>query len=47
VPDLATLDWRIVVLSVISGVALLRFHIGLAWTLLLAGGLALAWHLMT
>jgi chromate transporter len=46
VPDLATLDWRIVTLSVISGVALLRFHIGLAWTLLLAGGLALGWHLL-
>jgi chromate transporter len=45
VPDLATLDWRIVALSIVSGVALLRFHIGLAWTLLLAGGLALGWHL--
>lgn len=43
-PDLATLNWRVVVLSVISGAALLRFHLGLAWTLLLAGGLALAWH---
>ena len=47
VPDLATLDWRIVTLSVISGVALLQFHIGLAWTLLLAAGLALGWYLIT
>ncbi|MGI9381672.1 MAG: chromate transporter, partial [Methyloligellaceae bacterium] len=46
-PDLATLDWRVVTLAVISGVALLRFHVGLAWTLPLAGGLALVWHLMS
>jgi len=45
-PDLATLDWRVVVLSVISGFALLRFHLGLAWTLMLAGGLALGWQSM-
>jgi len=45
-PDMATLDWRVVVLSVISGLALLRFHLGLAWTLILAGGLALGWQSM-
>jgi hypothetical protein len=39
------LDWRNVALTIVSGVALLRYHIGLAWTLLLAGGLALGWHL--
>lgn len=46
-PDPATLDWRVVTLAVISGVALLRFHVGLAWTLLLAGGLAFMWHSMS
>ncbi|MDA1101281.1 MAG: chromate efflux transporter [Proteobacteria bacterium] len=45
-PDAATLDWRVVGLSIIAGVALLRLHLGLAWTLLLAGGLALAWFLI-
>jgi chromate transporter len=43
-PDLTTLDWRVVVLATISGLALLRFHFGLAWTLMLAGGLALGWQ---
>jgi len=47
VPDLATIDWRIVVLSIVSGIALLGLRIGLAWTLLLAAGLALGWHLIT
>jgi chromate transporter len=46
IPDLVTLDWRIVALATISGLALLYFHIGLAWTLLLAGGLALGWHIL-
>lgn len=46
IPELATLDWRVVVLASISGLALLYFHIGLAWTLLLAGGLALGWHIL-
>ena len=43
-PDLATLDLQVVVLALVSAAALLWFHAGLVWTLLLAAGLALAWH---
>ena len=46
VPDIATLDWRVVALAAASGFALLRFRIGLAWTLALSAGLAFAWHLV-
>ena len=43
-PDLASIDLAAVMLALIAGVALLRLHLGLAWTLALAGGLSLAWH---
>jgi len=36
VPDLTSLDWRVPVLAVFSGLLLLRFHVSLIWTLLLA-----------
>ena len=45
-PEMTTLDWRAVVLAAIAALALLRFHIGLAWVLALSGGLALGWHLL-
>lgn len=45
-PEFTTLDWRAVVLAVIAALALLRFHIGLAWILALSGGLALGWHML-
>ena len=41
-PDLATLDWRVVVLAIISGVLLLRQHWGIAPVLAIASGLGLA-----
>jgi chromate transporter len=44
-PDLATLDPVALVLSLIAAAALLRFHLGLAWTLALSAGLGLAWKL--
>ncbi len=46
VPDIATLDWAAVALAAISALALFRFHLSLAWTLALAGGLALVWHVL-
>ena len=46
VPELTTLDWRAVAFAVIAALALLRFRIGVAWTLALVGGLALGWHSM-
>ena len=44
VPDLASLDWRVPVLAVFSGLLLLRFHVSLIWTLLAAalGGVVLS-----
>lgn len=45
-PEFATLDLLSLVLAVIAALALLRCHLGLAWTLISTGGLALAWHLL-
>ena len=42
VPDVSTLDWRIVALAVVSGVLLLRLHWGIPAVLAVASGLALA-----
>ena len=43
-PELMTLDWRVVVLAVISGLLLLKFHWNVLWMLLIAamGGVALS-----
>lgn len=38
-PELASFDWRVGVLSVLCGVLLLRFHMGIAWLLLISSGL--------
>lgn len=43
-PDVSTLDPKALTFAVVAAVALLRLHLGLAWTLLLAGGLSLVWH---
>ena len=45
-PEVATLDWLTLALAAVAALALLRFHLGLAWTLALAGGLALGWHML-
>jgi chromate transporter len=45
-PDFATLDPAALVLSLIAAFALLKLHLGLAWTLLLSAGLGLAWKLL-
>ena len=42
VPDLATLDWRVVALAVLSGVLLLRFHWGIPAVLAVASACAVA-----
>ncbi|MCF6322565.1 MAG: chromate efflux transporter [Rhizobiaceae bacterium] len=36
VPDITTLDWRVVLLSIISGIILLKYHWNLMWVLLMA-----------
>lgn len=43
-PDLATLDWRVIVLALLSGVMILRFHIDLLLVLLMVavGGVLMA-----
>lgn len=43
-PELITLDWRVVVLAIISGILLLKLHWNVIWVLLVAaiGGLALS-----
>lgn len=46
VPELATIDGLSVGLAAVAALALLRFHLGLAWTLTLTGGLSLAWTLL-
>ena len=46
-PDFGTIDLLSVALAAIAAVALLRHQLGLAWTLTMTGGLALAWHLLT
>jgi chromate transporter len=45
-PEVATLDLLTLALAAVAALALLRFHLGLAWTLALAGGLALGWHML-
>lgn len=45
VPDMATLDWRIVVLAVVSGVLLLQRHWGIAPVLAVVSALGLAFRL--
>jgi chromate transporter len=45
-PELSTINWPAVVLAVVAALALLRFHAGVAWTLVLVGSLALGWHLV-
>lgn len=42
VPDFATLDWRAAAIAITSGLALLRFHLGIARTLAIAAVLGLA-----
>lgn len=44
--DFATIDALSVILAMIAALALLRLHLGLAWTLVITGGLSLAWHLL-
>ena len=40
VPALAGLDWKVVVLAIISGIALLRLHMNIIWVLALTSSLA-------
>ncbi len=47
IPDVSTIDPLAVALAMVAAVALLRLHLGLAWTLAFTGGLALLWHLAT
>jgi len=43
-PELMTLDWRVILLSIVSGVLLLKLHWNVLWVLLVAalGGVILA-----
>ena len=44
VPTLSGLDWKVVVLAIISGIALLRLHMNIIWVLALSSALAVgAW----
>ena len=43
-PDIASLDWRVLVLSIVSCLMLLVFSRGVLMTLAVAGGLAVAMH---
>ena len=45
-PELATLDWRVVLMSMVSGALLLVLHRGIPLTLVVAAGLALAFDLL-
>ncbi|MEM7041446.1 MAG: chromate efflux transporter [Pseudomonadota bacterium] len=45
-PAIATVDPISVALAAVAAVALLRLHLGLAWTLALTGALGLIWHLL-
>jgi chromate transporter len=45
-PTFATIDGLTVFLALIAALALLRFHLGLAWTLAITGALSLAWHML-
>ncbi len=42
VPTLSGLDWKVVVLAIISGVCLLRLHMNIIWVLALSSALAVA-----
>jgi chromate transporter len=44
-PDLTSLDWAALALSLIAALALLRLHLGIMGTLALCAGLGLAWRL--
>lgn len=45
-PAIGTVNGTSVVLALIAALALLRLHLGLALTLVITGGLSLAWHLL-
>jgi len=47
VPEWATVDWAAVAIAVAAGVALLRFKVGMLWTLAGAAAAGLAWRLTT
>ncbi|KMK66145.1 chromate efflux transporter [Puniceibacterium sp. IMCC21224] len=44
-PELASLDWRAAMLSLLCGVLLLRYHLGIGWILMLSA--ALGWCLVS
>ena len=43
-PDILSINWVTIVLSLIAALALFRGRIGLGWTLLLNGSLAFSWY---
>ncbi|MEP6355972.1 MAG: chromate efflux transporter [Hyphomicrobiales bacterium] len=45
-PDIASLDWRVLVLSIVSCIMLLVLHRGILMTLAVAAGLAVAMHFL-
>ncbi len=45
-PDMATINFPAVVVAVVAGFALLRFHLGMVKTLALAGAMGIVWHLV-
>jgi chromate transporter len=45
-PKIRTVDGISVVLALVAAFTLLRLHLGLAWTLVITGGLSLAWHML-
>lgn len=45
-PEIASLDVLSLVLALVAAATLLWFQLGLAWTLALAGGLSLIWHVL-
>lgn len=45
-PEVATTDILSLFLALVAAATLLWLHLGLAWTLVLAGGLSLIWHLL-
>ncbi|MEP2943038.1 MAG: chromate efflux transporter [Hyphomicrobiales bacterium] len=45
-PDIASLDWRVLVLSIVSCIMLLVLHRGILVTLAVAAGLAVAMHFL-
>jgi len=40
-PDLTTFDWQVIVLSILCGVLMFKFHMGITWILAISSSVGI------